>query len=70
MKASPRLIIGIQVRFVNPKNGTHVDDCSLNYKIKSMGYGDGGKLKSITVQKGKGVCTLDLDQLPAFVIQY
>jgi hypothetical protein len=70
MKATPTLHVGIQLRFVNPIDGTHVDDCSLKYKVKSMGFGCGGKLKSITLKKGKGVCTMDVDQLPAFVIQF
>lgn len=70
MKASPVLHIGIQLRFVDIKDGSWIDDTSLKYSIKSMGFGYGGKLKSITLKKGKRTCTLDVTCLPAFVIQF
>lgn len=70
MKASPVLHIGIQLRFVDIKDGSWIDDTSLKYNIKSMGFGCGGKLKSITLKKGKRVCTMNVEYLPAFVIQF
>jgi hypothetical protein len=69
MNSSPTMHLGIQIRFVNHKDGTHVDDSSLRYEIKSMGY-SAGKLQSITLKKGNGFCTLDVNHLPAFVIQF